>query len=84
MSAEQADSLISKAKNLQDASLISIALTTGATTTEIVNLNTEDILGIEDGNTAIRFKAHSKTQPRILQIDKRIGSEIAEYIEDSG
>lgn len=85
LSAEQADSLISKAKNLQDASLISIALTTGATTTEIVNLNTEDILGIEDGNTAIRFKGGiRKTQLRILQIDKRIGSEIAEYIEDSG
>lgn len=85
LSAEQVGSLISKAKNLRDASLILIALTTGATITEIVNLNAEDILRTEDGNTAIRFKGDiRKTQPRTLPIDKKIGSKIAEYIEDSG
>ncbi|GEM_PF-4147947 len=85
LTAEQADSLISKAKNLQDASLILIALTTGASITEIVNLNAEDILRTEDGNTAIRFKGGiRKIQTRTLQIDKKIGSKISEYIEDSG
>lgn len=85
LSAEQVDSLISKAKNLRDASLILISLKTGATITEIVNLNAEDILETEDGNTAIRFKGGVKrSQPRTLEVDKEAGSKIAEYIEESG
>lgn len=85
LSDEQVGSLISRAKNPRDSALILIALTTGATTTEIVNLNAEDILRTGDGNIVIRFKGIvHKTQPRTLQIDKRTGSEIAEYIEKSG
>jgi len=85
LSAEEMDSLISKAKNLRDASLILISLVTGATITEIVNLNAGDILKIGDGNTAIIFKGGiRKTQPRILEVNKKAGSKIAEYIKDSG
>lgn len=85
LSVEQVNSLISKAKNFRDASLILIALTTGATITEIVNLNAEDILRTEDGNILIRFKGGvQKTQPRTLVVGKKAGSRIAEYIKDSG
>ena len=85
LSAGEADSLISKARNLRDASLILIALATGANITEILNLNAEDILKTGDGNTAIRFKGGiHKTQPRTLVVDKRSGDKITEYIKDSG
>ena len=84
LSTEQVDKLISNAGNLRDASLILITLGTGASITEIINLNTEDISITADGNIAIRFKGGvRKTQPRTLEIDKYVGSEIAEYIEDS-
>ena len=85
LSAEQVDSLISKTKNLRDASLILIALTTGASVKEIVNLNVEDILRTGDGNIAIRFKGIVKrVQSRTLEVDKKAGSKIAEYIGKSG
>ena len=85
LSDEQVDSLISKAKNLRDDSLILIALATGATITEIVNLNAEDILRTEDGNTSIRFKGIvHKTRPRTSVVDKKVGSVISEHIKDSG
>ncbi len=84
LSAEQADSLISKAKNLRDASLILIALATGASIKEIVNLNREDILKTRNGNIAIRFKGIvKKAQPRKREVDKKAGSKIAEYIKKS-
>jgi len=80
LSAEQVGSLISKAKNLRDASLIFIALATGATITEIVNLNAEDILRTGNGNITIRFNGSMhKVQPRTLVVDKRIGDIITEY-----
>lgn len=83
LSAGEADSLISKARNLRDASLILIALKTGASITEIINLNAEDILRTGDGNIAIRFKGGvRKTQPRTLKVDKKTGSKISEYIEE--
>ena len=70
---------------MRDASLILIALATGANITEILNLNAEDILKTGDGNTAIRFKGGiHKTQPRTLVVDKRSGDKITEYIKDSG
>jgi len=85
LSAEQVGSLISKEKKLRDASLILIALTTGANITEIVNLNAEDILRTEDENTAIRFKGGiNKSRPRTLVVDKKVGSKIAEYIKKLG
>lgn len=85
LTAEEIDLLISKAKKLRDASLISIARATGATITEIVNLNAEDILRAADGNIVIRFKGGvHKTQPRTLEIDKKSIDKITEYIKSSG
>lgn len=85
LTSEQLETLISRAKNSRDSALILIALTTGASVTEIVNLNTEDILKTGDGNVAIRLKGIvQKTQSRKLEVDKKAGSKIAEYIEDSG
>lgn len=82
---EEVDLLISKARNLRDASLILIALRTGATIAEIVNLNAEDILRTGDDSIAIRFKGGiQKNQPRTLEVDKKTGSKIAEYIQNSG
>lgn len=82
LSASQVDSLISKAKNLRDASLILIILATGAYITEILNLNAEDILITTNGNTIVRFKGDvRKNQPRVLQISKKAGDKIAEYIK---
>jgi len=84
LTAEQTSTLVSKARSLRDASLISIALSTGASITEIVNLNVEDILKTGNGNIAIRFKGlEKKAQPRKLVVDKRLGNEITEYIRRS-
>lgn len=84
LSDEQVHLLISKARNLRDASLILIALATGATIKEILNLNAGDILRNVDKDIAIGFKGGvRRTQPRIIIVDKEAGGKIIEYIKDS-
>ena len=73
LTSEQVEALILSAKSPRDSALILIALTTGAYTTEIVDLNAGDIIKIADGDVAVRFKEGvNKTQPRTLHIDKNI------------
>ncbi len=85
LSAEQAETLIIlRAKNLRDASLILIALTTGASITEIINLNAEDIFSTKEGNHVVSFKGGIIRFPRTLVINKKIGDIITGYKKANG
>jgi len=80
----QIEDLITEAnsgESFRDASLILLALGTGANATEIVNLNREDVIQVTDDQLGVRFRGLGKrTAPRTILLDEEASAVVGYYL----